>query len=81
MLSVLNYIEIPQLRNVNITLSHTRTAMFEIRTLWSMDLEFNPLCPRKKVFDPSELESLMKVNGNPFQFLSVAYMDVIITSR
>lgn len=62
MLSVLNYLEIPQLRNANITLSHTRNAMFEIRTLWRTDSDSNPVS-KQKVFDPSELEPLMKVDS------------------
>lgn len=48
MLSLLNYLEIPQLRNANITLNHTRNAKFEIRTLWRTDSDSNPLCPSKK---------------------------------
>lgn len=77
MLSLLNYLEIPQLRNANFARSH---ATFEICTLWRTDFNSNPLFSKQKAFAPSELEPLMKVYGHPFQFLSVAYMDVIITS-
>jgi len=47
MLSALNYFELPQLRNVNIPLSHIRNVTFEIRTLWRTGSDFNPPFPSK----------------------------------